>query len=241
MKNSTAFILGIFLVYCSVPRLCTCCGQPHNRLECQAGHTTSGDLLIAMAGITGFFTGTWFTNEIVGGLVAGILSASLVLVWQKANHWRKYRQPWFTEYEPRRDDVHGRIDIQHQDVDVQIPLTLRFQARTHVDRIRFSFDGGSNPPEIKGLFDWNLKEGLSDPNVLVNSNERGSWYWHYRNQLLRTSGPRGIQNTIAVGIIVQTRGVFDGCLAIQVAFEERDKMPKPERMPFHVTRGTRLS
>lgn len=192
------------------------------------------------ASVIGFLTGQWVTNEILGGLVSGVLAAGIVLGWQRFDRWRKYRQPWYTEYEPRRDDISNRIDIKHTARPLEVRLTLRFRSRTHVDRIRFSFEGGSNSPEIKGLFDWNIREGLSDPNVVITSNERGSWYWSYHNQLLRTPGPRNLQNTIAIGLIVQTRGVFDGHLTVQLAFEERHQMPRPERIAVHVTRQSTL-
>lgn len=189
------------------------------------------------AAIIGFITGQWFvqwfTNEIVGGLVSGVLSAGLVLLWQRFNNWRIYRQPWYTEYEPRRGETSRRIDIEHSDEPSRIQLRLRFRARVHVSHIMFDLTGGSNPPKILNLYDWNA-ESLS-ANVHVQPNTRGAWYWHYHNELLRTPGSKELQNTVCVGLEVQTRGTFAGNLLLQLAYDERKQMPNPEQIPFHVT------
>ncbi len=207
-------------------------------LESQAGHITTEVLLVMVAGIFGFFVSDWLTKELVGGLIAGVLASVLTYFFSRANHWRMYRKPWYTEYEPQRGDVHKRIDIYHATEPQHIQLTHRFTARVHVERIRFTFTDGSQPPKITRLYDWNTSEGYGDtplnPNVRVRPNDRGAMYWEYHNPLLRTSGPRGLQNTAAVCLVIETDGVFDGFLDVQLTFEERSRMPKPERIPFHV-------
>lgn len=118
-------------------------------------------------------------------------------------------------------------------------MTMWFTARAHVERIRLTFTGGSNAPQIVGLYDWNTGEGLGnkllDPNVHVKQNERGTWYWGYHNQLLRTPGDAQTRNTIRFGLRIQTSGTFDGTLDVQLTFEERRTMAKPTSLPVHVT------
>ncbi|MBI2170547.1 MAG: hypothetical protein HYU30_00775 [Chloroflexi bacterium] len=192
------------------------------------------------AAVAGFFTGAWFTNEIAGGIVSGVVASGLVLLAGWGRHWWQYRKPWETAYEPRRDEQVGRIDLRHSDARTLIPLTIWFKARVHIERVRLTFTGGSNAPKISGLYDWNTGEGLDgkplDPNVHVKSNEVGTWYWGYHNQLLRTPGNRETRNTIRFGLIIQTDGAFDGVLQIQPTYEERRAMPQPEQIPVHITR-----
>jgi hypothetical protein len=189
-----------------------------------------------VSAIVGFFTGNWFTHEIIGGIVAGILSSLLTILYLRFDYWRKYKKPWYTEYEPRRNETFNRIDIEHSNDPSRIQLRLRFNARVHVSHIMVDLTGGSNPPEILGLYDWNTPESLPvSAQVFVERNERGAWYWHYHNGLLRTPGPKELQNTICVGLKVQTREAFAGNLLVQLAYEERKQMPKPEYIPFHVT------
>ena len=190
--------------------------------------------LAMQAAVVGFLTGEWVTNEIVGGIVSGIIAASLVLLVGWARDWWKYRKPWYTEYEPNRDEPYEQVRIEHSDVPQRIPMRLRFNARVHVYSINFDFTGGTHAPNILGLYDWNTKDGKFSQNVEVTSNDRGAWYWHCYTGLLRTPGPKSLQNTITVGLEIQTQETFGGHLLIQLAYEERKRMPKPERIPFYV-------
>lgn len=195
--------------------------SPRRRLDDPFGGPSSE----TMGAILGFVIAYVMSGNMVDGIIGGIVAAAIIGTWKWLLNRKRYSNPMTATYEPTLGNHKTQIELP-SDALTRVPIRLTISQRLHVERIGWHFTPGPNRPSIVKLFDWENGDGIDNQplysNVDVRQHADGEMFWQYKTALLRTKG-----NTIAVGVLVETKGIYEGYLGITPAYEERAKMPKP--------------
>ena len=157
------------------------------------------------------------TNDIVGGVVGGVIAAAAIGVFGWVVHRIVYARAVRVRYEPTLGKRLRQIDVKHIAGEVvRLPMRLEMLRRLNMERVGFTFTDGPNRPDIVTLFDWGSGEGIDDRPL-------------HRNVMSRTKG-----DTIQIGVVIFTRGLYAGALEVTPTCKERPRMPPPERVTTFV-------
>jgi len=159
-------------------------------------------------------------------LVLIALIKGLVRLIEWHNRKRRIKPLFHAYYEPelgKREELYtikASKDIQ------QIPITLVTCLDTKVEFISIAFEDGERIPVIKGLYDWQRKDGRHQINVFLKE-IKGTWYWEYGSPWHQ---PRKARITIGICCLAETS--FSGRLMISMTTSSDGD--KCKRLPFIV-------